>query len=252
MPACESIRRGMQSHWRAVLGECAATALLVYLGCLTLVTASGDHLLRASLGFGFVITGLVAVFGQVSGAHMNPAISLAALLLGRMSAPLAVCYALAQCVGATLGYGAMLLSLPQNKITVDLACTLPQIPAVQAMFVEVAMTALLSLLCCAAWCPPRGCPQPAPHDQALPVKFGLLIAGLVLSGGPLSGTSLNPARSLGPALISGCWKDHWVYWCGPLLGSSMAALLYRVAFAAPLLPAPTHENLPLRAKSDEC
>ncbi|GBP51458.1 Aquaporin-4 [Eumeta japonica] len=220
------------------LSELLATALLVLLGCMTLIPTNvgiydvrptaysmwngptppyqqpteNEHqpLAHAALGFGFLVLANVMVFGGVSGAHMNPAVTLTALLMGECTPRRAVLYAIAQCLGATFGFGVLMYMCPRDAATVmRSACTVPsRVTSLQALLVEVVLTFVLGLVCCAAW-RPAGAPAPPPHDPALPIKFGLTVAGLIYTGGLLSGASLNPARSFAPALWTSEWTAHW-------------------------------------------
>ncbi|XP_023945126.1 lens fiber major intrinsic protein-like [Bicyclus anynana] len=237
-------RAWLRRWWRALVSELLATALLVLLGLASLL-ASEAPLTAPAFAFGFAVLVNVEAFGPASGAHMNPAVTLAALLSGRLAAPAAAAYALAQLAGALLGCGALKLLSP--RFTGVAGVTLPgSVGAPAAALVEAALTGALALLCCALW---------AAHDAARPdpaasVKFGLAVAGLVYAGGPMTGASLNPARSFAPALLQNAFKDHWVYWVGPLGGAAAAALLHRFVLLPPRAPAPRREELPLHDKPD--
>uniref|UniRef100_A0A2A4JIH7 Aquaporin n=1 Tax=Heliothis virescens TaxID=7102 RepID=A0A2A4JIH7_HELVI len=111
---------------------------------------------------------------------------------------------------------------------------------------RAAITGVLALACCAVWSAhARG-----EHDPAVPIKLGLVVAGLVYAGGHATGASLNPARSFAPALLHGHWDYQWVYWAGPLGGAALGALLHRWVLT-PRPRAPRDADLPLRDKSDQ-
>ncbi|XP_028157499.1 lens fiber major intrinsic protein-like isoform X1 [Ostrinia furnacalis] len=229
--------------WRALLAELLATALLVLLGVATLVVGPAP-LTHPALAFGFVVLINVVAFGPASGAHMNPAVTLAALVCGKIAWAPALAYAVAQMLGATLGFGALLALVP--TAAAPAGCTRSPLAPAAAAAVEALLTGSLALIAAGVW---------AEHDErrpdrSVPIKFGLAIAGLVYAGGPLTGASLNPARSFGPALIHGFWKDHWVYWVGPLGGAALGAALHRWVLTPPP-PAPAAlrpEQLPLQDK----
>ncbi|XP_063359177.1 lens fiber major intrinsic protein-like [Cydia amplana] len=241
-------------YWRAVLGELVATALLVLLGVASLVpkisqtdTLIAPPLAHPALAFGLVVLCLAQAFGDVSGAHLNPAITLASALLGRTPVVLAVAYAVAQMIGATLGYAALYSITPQrilNEIPA-LGVTLPAhgFSPLAATVVEALITGLLTLLACALWT--------GKHDSTGPIKFGLVVAGLVYVGGEMTGASINPARSFGPALVTQHWEYLWVYWVGPLAGAALFALLHKYVLApqAHKPPPPAREELPLNDKN---
>ncbi|KAG7307323.1 hypothetical protein JYU34_007492 [Plutella xylostella] len=228
--------------WRALAAEVVGTALLVALGCSSLLAAPPVPLTHPALAFGGAVTLLATVLAPISGAHLNPAVSLAAVLSGNLAPVKAVLYVIAQCVGAFLGT-VMLHGAAGGAAAA--ACTAPAVGAAAAAAVEATLTGSLCLLLCGLW---------AAHDEGKPdhsgpLKVGLAIAGLVYSGGALTGASLNPARSLGPALLYSCWGSHWVYWVGPLLGAALAAGLHRaVSPPAPRAAAPAPEALPLNDK----
>ncbi|XP_034840339.2 lens fiber major intrinsic protein-like isoform X1 [Maniola hyperantus] len=232
--------------WRALLAELLATALLVLLGVASLLPAGDEAvpLAHPAWAFGFVVLLNVEAFGPASGAHMNPAVSLAALLTGRLPARAAAAYVLAQLAGALLGAGALALLAPAG---VGAGVTLPgSVSPAAAALVEALLTGALALLCCALW----AAHEAGRDDPALSVKFGLTIAGLVFAGGAMTGASLNPARSFAPALLQGSFQHHWVYWVGPLGGATLAALLHRHVLLPPAPRAARPEDLPLHDKRD--
>ncbi|XP_075970021.1 lens fiber major intrinsic protein-like isoform X3 [Anticarsia gemmatalis] len=214
--------------WRALLAEVVSTALLVWLGCATLVPVAGPGsvlLTHPALGFGFVVIANICAFGSASGAHMNPAVTLGAVLYGQLPVLPALGYVVAQLLGAALGFGGLVATSPGAAIAGTVGVTLPgpDVSPLAAMVTEVVLTGTLVLAVCGVW----AAHDPLSPDHAAPVKLGLVIAGLVYAGGPATGASLNPARSFGPALVQGHWQHHWVYWVGPLLGGALAALLHR-------------------------
>ncbi|XP_068629301.1 lens fiber major intrinsic protein-like [Battus philenor] len=234
--------------WRALLAELVATALLILLGIASLLPGAegAPPLTHPALAFGFIVLANVEIFGPASGAHMNPAVTLTALVAGKLPGAAAACYALAQVAGALIGFGLLRALVPAAA---GGGATHPAgVSALAAAVVEAALTGVLALLCCAVW---------AAHDdlrpdRTVPLKFGLTVAGLIYCGGPLTGASLNPARSFAPALFQGLTVDHWVYWVGPLGGAAVAALLHRALLAprARAARAPRDEALPLADKPE--
>nr|XP_032514010.1 lens fiber major intrinsic protein-like isoform X1 [Danaus plexippus plexippus] len=235
--------------WRALLAELVATALLVLLGVASLLPVNGAPapLTHPALAFGFVVVANVEAFGPASGAHMNPAVTLAAVLDRRLSLLPAVCYVLVQLLGATLGFGLLMALTPETFVgDVIVGGNAPgSVGPVAAAAVEALLTAVLALLCCGVW---RAHEQ-GKEDPAVSIKFGLTIAGLIYAGGVMSSASLNPARSFAPAVLQGFRADHWVYWVGPLGGSALATLLHRHALRpSPTAPLAQPEELPLNDK----
>nr|UQZ09756.1 aquaporin [Agriphila aeneociliella] len=238
----------VKRSWRALVAELISTALLVLLGVATLMTGVPVPLTHPALAFGFVVLVNVEAFGPASGAHMNPAVTLAALLYGKIRPLLAAAYLVAQVVGALVGFGLLSVLAPPG-LAANAGCTATALPPAAAAAVEALLTGTLVLLCGGLW---------AAHDDDKPdraasIKLGCAIAGLVYAGGHLTGASLNPARSLAPALVQGFWENHWVYWVGPLGGAALAALLHRFVLRAPRptpAGAPRAEALPLQDKAD--
>lgn len=245
----------MGRWWRALFAEAVATALLLWLGVGAMVPPASAApapapvpLTHPALAFGFVIVGLLMGFGPASGAHMNPAVTLAALVQGRIAPAAAAAYCVAQVVGALLGFGALVAVAPASFAGAARGgCTAPApgVTALGAAATEAALTALLALACCGAWAAHEA--EPHRPDHAAPLKLGLVVAGLIYSGGAMTGASLNPARSLGPALIRGVWDSHWVYWVGPLGGAALAALLHRWVLTP---PAPSPRAAPSAAPAE--
>lgn len=218
------------ANWRAIVSEGFCTCLLVVLGCMSCiptVEVPQLSLLYIPLGFGFAATTIIQIFGHISGAYMSPAVALATVIWGRSSIPLGIAFLIAQILGAIIGYGILIVFAPVDMQGNGI-CLPEQHPALsgfQLVGVEFILTAILVLICCSFWDPANEHLQ----DSA-PLKFGLVVAGLSISGGPLTGAVLNPARLFGPALWSGIWTYHWVYWVGPLSGSATATILYKFTF----------------------
>lgn len=218
-----------------LLAELIGTALLVLLGCMGCVTGVGfkpTHLIIC-LNFGLVVMMIVQIFGVVSGSHINPTVTAAAWVYELLSTKMALAYVAAQIIGGFMGYGALKLLTPAAMFTESLekgagfCVTQPHanINLAQAVAVEFLATGVLILVVCGVWDP-----RNAKHHDSVAIKFGLTIATLALLSGPYTGASMNPARSLGPVLWNGNWKDHWVYWVGPLGGSFCCSFMYKLVF----------------------
>lgn len=173
----------LRRWWRALLSELLATALLVWLGLAALMPVRGPgsvQLAHPAMAFGFVVVANACAFGPASGAHMNPAVTLAALLCGQLGVLPALGYALAQTLGATLGFGALLASTPAEAAASPAGCSLPApgVSALAALTLEATMTGVLVLACCGVW----AAHDPARPDPSVPIKLGLVVAGLVYAG----------------------------------------------------------------------
>ncbi len=218
--------------------ECIGTAVLVFLGCGTAMlvgcdAAQGGGYVLTALAFGLVIVGMAYCVGNVSGCHINPAVSLAVLLTGGMSAKDFVGYVISQIIGGFIGSGLLALIFSMGNVS-DMtggfgANGLAGVggSAGAGLVVEIVLTFIFVLVILGVT------DKKAGHGS-----FGGLVIGLTLTlvhilGIGLTGTSVNPARSIGPAVMAayagnGAPLDQlWVFIVGPLVGAALAALVYR-------------------------
>jgi aquaporin Z len=215
---------------RLLVSEVIGTAILVLVGLSLVIFMFGtgtpmanvipsEALRRLITGFLFGSTGaLIAIsqVGKVSGAHINPAVSLGFCLMGKLDRSLTAGYILAQLLGGILG-ALPLLAWGAMGRSVVFGATAPGsgYSALVALAGEIATTfAMVALLCLFL-----GFRE---IRRFTPALFPPLYAVMVCLEAPISGTSTNPARSLGPAVISGTWQSWWIYWVGPLIGMLLA------------------------------
>ena len=207
---------------RRAAAEGLAAFFLVFAGCGAIVAdASYDGALGAvgvSLVFGLIIMVMVYATGHLSGAHINPAVTLAFVLTRHFPAREAAAYVSAQIAGATAGALTLLAVWPDKPA--HLGATLPSVGAGSALVYETVLTAILMFVIVAV----------ATDARAVGAAAAIAIGGSVgldaLFGGPITGASMNPARSFGPALAAGEWTDFWVYVAGPVLGAALGAGAY--------------------------
>jgi len=220
--------------WRIFFSELIGTALLV-LGGLSLVIfmfGSGspmarvlpsEGLRRLITGFLFGTTGaLIAVspVGKESGAHINPIVSLGFRLMGKLELKLTLVYIFAQLAGAIVGAWPLLLWGSMGR-SVAFGATLPgEGFSTTTVFLGEVVTTFAMVASLTMFLAFR---KIRPFTPAL---FPPLYSVMVWAESPISGTSTNPARSLGPALISGQWQGWWIYWIGPLLGTLLALMAF--------------------------
>jgi glycerol uptake facilitator protein len=194
---------------------------------------TGSDFAVIGLVHAFVLFGLIMAFGQVSGGHFNPAVTLAATAMRRIDPVDAVVYVLAQLSGGVLG--ALLvkgLLLDEGRATDYGAVGVSPLlgSASQGAIVEALGTFLLVLVICAVAFNPRA------RQEWAPFAIGTTLGFAVMIFGPLTGGSFNPARWFGPALIGdafGSFSDFWPYIVGPLVGAVAAVLVYRFVIAGP-------------------
>lgn len=230
LPKTSSFRlfNWLKANWRGILSEFLSTLMLVLLGCMSCVPVPGiDTSIYAPFAFGCVVMFNVQIFGHISGAFMNPSVTLASVIWGRTSIGLGIVYVIVECAGAILGYRILLALSPIDLVAASVCVTKPytRVTVLQTLGIEISITAALSFVCMSVWDPVNQ------HKQdSTSLKFGVTILGLSLVAGPLTGASMNPARSLGPAVWTGDWKQHWAYWVGPLVGSGLASVFYKYVF----------------------
>ena len=176
-----------------------------------------------ALVFGLVIMVMVYATGHLSGAHINPAVTIAFTLTRHFPAREAVGYITAQLCGAAAG--ALLLAVLWTGEPGKLGATVPSVGAGTALVYEAVLTAFLMFVIVAV----------ATDTRAVGAAAAIAIGGAVgldaLFGGPVTGASMNPARSFGPALAAWEWSDFWVYVAGPLVGAALGAVAYQLVRA---------------------
>jgi aquaporin NIP len=210
--------------WRRSLAEGIAVFALVFAGCGAIVADSRYDAALGSLGtaaaFGLVIMVMVYATGHLSGAHINPAVTAAFTLTRHFPARDAIAYVIAQLTGATVGALALLAVWPSAPA--DLGATVPSVGVGSALVYEILLTALLMFVIMAV----------ATDTRAVGAAAAIAIGGAVgldaLFGGPVTGASMNPARSFGPALAASDWSDFWIYVLGPVIGAGFGALAYQL------------------------
>lgn len=204
------------------LAEFLGTFALVTAGCGAIVvdaqTGALGHL-GVALTFGLVIMVMVAATGHVSGAHLNPAVTLAFAVVRHFRAREIPVYLLAQLLGASAGAGVLLLLFGNQAA---LGATVPQGPTLQSLGLETLLSAALMFSITAVATDTRAVGETAA------IVIGATVAVGALWGGPISGASMNPARSFGPALLSGTWDHQWIYWLAPIVGAILGAALYQL------------------------
>lgn len=222
---------------KAFLAEVLGTAILVLFGCGAAVIAGADGttgigLTGISLAFGLAIVAAAYGLGPISGAHLNPAVSLGAFLAGRMDAGKLVAYVAAQLIGAILG-AFVLYTIASGKAGFDVAVNglgqngfgagyLGEYSLAAALTFEVVMTFIFVTVI-------LGSTQDGAPAAMAGLAIGLTLAAIHLVGIKVTGVSVNPARSVGPALFVGgeAMKDLWVFIVAPLAGGALAGIVHR-------------------------
>jgi MIP family channel proteins len=216
------VTASLSAFQRALLAEATGAFALVFAGCGAIVidaqTGAVTHVGIAAT-FGLVIMVMIYAFGHVSGAHFNPAVTLA-FAAGRhfpwRQVPL---YWAAQLAGAVL---ASVLLRELFGMTGNLGVTTPAGSARQSLVLEIVLTFFLMLVITAVATDTRAV------GQAAAIAIGATVGLDAMFGGPISGASMNPARSLAPALVSDTWTAQWIYIAGPIAGALLGVVLYEL------------------------
>jgi MIP family channel proteins len=208
---------------QAAIAEGIGTFILVFAGTGAVMV---DHIsggavthLGISFVFGAVVAALIYSLGHISDAHFNPAVTLAFWASGFFPRQKVMAYIVAQALGAIAASGLLRLSLGNIAL---LGATLPlKGNWVQSFVLETVLTFILMFVILGSGL-----------DRRSPVGFAGLAIGLTVGleaafMGPITGASMNPVRSLGPALVGNLWQHHWLYWVAPILGAQLAVLIYR-------------------------
>jgi aquaporin Z len=207
--------------------EAVGVFILVFTGTGAVVVneVAGGRVtaLGISLAFGLVVLALIYTLGHVSGAHLNPAVTLAFCAAGRHKASEFVPYAAAQLLGAVAASVALKLMFYGQRTT--LGMTLPAGPAFQSLVMETILSFILMFTIMGVATDDRA------EGAMAGIAVGAVIAVEAIFAGPVSGASMNPARSFGPALAAGNFSRHWIYWLGPMLGTVLGARAYQLIVA---------------------
>jgi MIP family channel proteins len=199
------------------LAEFIGTLALVFVGIGAL--ASGAEGLTVAFAFGLTVAVMIAAVGGISFAHFNPAVTVGFFVLGRINFLQLLLYWSAELLGATIAifllrvfYGAARL----EAIAYGTTQLAPDVSPFIGVGIEAVLTFFLFFVI--ATCVMQQHPQPG-------LYIGFTVTLCAIAGGALTGASMNPARSFAPALAANIWTQHWVYWLGPILGATLAALV---------------------------
>lgn len=208
---------------REAVTEGIGTFILVLAGTGAIIVNQISDGALTHLGISFVFGAVVAAMiygtGHISQAHLNPAVTLAFWCSGFFPRRQVLPYIVAQCVGA--GLASAFLRLAFGRVG-NLGATLPLNDNwFQSLLLEMILTFILMFVILGSGLDRRA------HTGFAGIAIGLTVALEAAFMGPITGASMNPARSFGPALVGGIWQHHWVYWIAPIIGAQLAVLVYR-------------------------
>jgi aquaporin Z len=204
------------------LAEFIGTFALVFFGTGAVIvnqqTEGSLGLFGISATFGIIITAMVYVFGSISGTHINPAVTIS-LALGKLMPKNEVLgYLLAQTLGAISASSLLFILFPSNH---SLGGTIPSGEVLQSFSIEFILTFFLMLTI-------LGVTSKKENSHLSGLVIGLMVTGMILFAGPISGGSFNPARSIAPAIITGNFTALWIYLIGPTLGTILAMFVWKL------------------------
>jgi aquaporin NIP len=207
---------------RALVAEATGTFALVFAGCGAIMVDAKTHQLGhlgVALSFGLVITVMIYALGHISGAHFNPAVTLAFALTRHFPTRRIAPYWAAQLAGGLVAAAVLRGSLGDIA---EMGATFPSGSNGQAFLWEIILTFFLVLVIVAVATDTRAV------GEAAAIAIGATVGLDALFGGPISGASMNPARSLAPGLVAGNLTSIWVYLLAPACGAAIGAALYAV------------------------
>ena len=210
---------------KALGAELVGTFALIFIGAGAGALGIGG-LVGVAFAHGFVVVGFVYAYGHISGTHINPAVTFGLLVAGEINIKDALGYWIVQLLGGILGGFALTFmfnnlggELGEKASTLGATVLAEGISPFQGLVLETILTFfLVNTILNAATSGKAG--------NLAGLAIGFTLISCILIGAPLTGASLNPARTLGPAVASGNYADIWLYFVGPLLGATIAALLY--------------------------
>ncbi|MCY3975776.1 MAG: MIP family channel protein [Thaumarchaeota archaeon] len=222
---------------KAYLAESISTFALVFFGPLSIILTavvfgkglSIETIFVISLAHGAAIGLMVYSFGHISGAHINPAVTIPMIITKKIKISDGIGYIIFQIIGAIIASFSLKLLLPELGSKVNYGVQggpsdLINNDAITGLSLEIIFTFFLVMVIF----------MTAVHKKAYTGFHGISIGGMIfllhLIGIPLTGASMNPARTLGPALASGFWEFHWIYWVGPIVGGIIAGVIMNWIF----------------------
>ncbi|KAK4377716.1 hypothetical protein RND71_004012 [Anisodus tanguticus] len=227
---------------KAALAEFISTLIFVFAGsgsgvAFSKLTGGGANtpagLIAAAVAHAFGLFVAVSVGANISGGHVNPAVTFGAFVGGNITLLRGILYWIAQLLGSVVA--CLLLKFTTGGMEIGAFGLSDGVGVSNALVLEIVMTfGLVYTVYATAVDPNKGS-----LGTIAPIAIGFIVGANILAGGAFDGASMNPAVSFGPAVVSWSWNNHWVYWAGPLIGGGLAGLVYEFFFINQ-----THEPLP--------
>ncbi|KAB5574113.1 hypothetical protein DKX38_001307 [Salix brachista] len=230
---------------KAYLSEFIATLLFVFAGVGSAIAYSKltadaaldpPGLVAVAVAHAFALFVGVSVAANISGGHLNPAVTFGLVIGGNISILSGLLYWIAQCLGSIVA--CLLLKFVTSAESIPTHGVAAGMNAVEGVVMEIVITfALVYTVYATAADPKKGS-----IGTIAPIAIGFIVGANILAAGPFSGGSMNPARSFGPAVVSGDFSQNWIYWLGPLIGGGLAGLVYGDIFIGSYTAAPVSED----------
>ncbi|MDH7446610.1 MIP/aquaporin family protein [Aquimarina sp. 2201CG14-23] len=209
--------------WRKYISEAIGTFTMVFCGtgAMTINEVTGGDVTHVGIAvtWGLVVMAMIYAFGDISGAHFNPAVTIAFAYAKKFKWKEVPKYIIAQFIGAIAASSILLFLFPDSEF---LGGTLPSFDDLRAFILEILLTYFLMLVII----------NVSTGSKEVGMMAGIAIGGVVLLeamfAGPMTNASMNPARSFGPALLSGHWEHQWLYMTAPIIGAILAVMTCKV------------------------
>ncbi|KAI4338464.1 hypothetical protein MLD38_023522 [Melastoma candidum] len=232
------------SSLKSYLSEFIATLIFVFAGVGSAIAygkltsdAALDPagLVAVAVAHAFALFVGVSVAANISGGHLNPAVTLGLAVGGNITILTGIFYWIAQCLGSIVA--CLLLKCVTGAASVPTHGVASGVSEVAGFVMEIVITfALVYTVYATAADPKKGS-----IGTIAPIAIGFIVGANILAAGPFSGGSMNPARSFGPAVVSGDYSEIWIYWAGPLVGGALAGLVYGDVFIGSYAPVPNQD-----------
>ena len=231
----------MEGIGKSAVAEFVGTFGLIFIGAGSVIMTSsllgntGSGLVGVALAHGLVLAIMVSITAHISGGSINPAVTIALWVTGKMESARAGVYIVAELAGGIAGAYLLRLVMPGSlfdSVHGGTPLVASGLGLGKAVLIEATLTFFLVFSVFGTAVDDRG-----PFKMTAGLTIGLVIAFDILAGGPMTGAAMNPARALGPELASATFTDWWVYWVGPIAGAIVAGVLYWSVFLRDKAPA---------------
>ncbi|MFQ5554981.1 MAG: MIP/aquaporin family protein [Acidimicrobiia bacterium] len=212
----------MSDSARTWLAEVLGTFVLVLIGGLSILATGGSNVVAISFGFGLALLAGLYAFGEISGGHFNPAVSLGALIDGRITVERFIQYVISQSGGAVLAGIVLLVAADQTAVASTTTQPAPGVGAGSAFLLEILLTAIFVAVILKVTTSELS-------GMTAFAAIALTLTAIHLGAAAITGASVNPARSLGSALVGGEFSDFWIYVTAPFIGAGLGWGMFKVA-----------------------